>query len=510
MSLGSSIGSPRVVVFAHLILLAFLVGLVASEADALQAVPEELALTEEERAGPIGAALWEAQAAYRNGMTDGDLAGALEHAKTVVGYASEIWGPSSTQVSQSLTNLAIVQSELGDLVAAQQNFESAIQILEDVEGTLVSSELVNPLRGLAAIQVALNNFESAVPIYRRSIHISHVTAGPSNLQQVDDMDALSRAHYLMGDTRRASKIQDMLFRIQQRKFISSDNVEGYVDALGRRARWYVSVGDFTTATAEFRRLERIIGNAYGKQDVRLVPILMELSFVAANQATGGYTGLAPEEARREARRTANRAVRIARENSADFPELLPRTLTRQADFLLASESPRGAASAYREAQTLIAADAALAPLQEELYSDHVLIERRPIREVFHRNELAKAANTFPDTGFVEVTYDINTVGRPRRVRVVDSSPAGLMDNVVIRGVRSFVYRPVFEDGEPYVSTGHRYRHEFRYDESRLTDSELEYVKRTEALRESAAPDEPETKPAAEALQDVATDEGKKD
>ncbi|MEO1474700.1 MAG: hypothetical protein AAFS03_12340, partial [Pseudomonadota bacterium] len=61
-----------------------------------------------------------------------------------------------------------------------------------------------------------------------------------------------------------------------------------------------------------------------------------------------------------------------------------------------------------------------------------------------------------------------------------------------------------------VSTGHRYRHEFRYDEGRLTDSELEYVKRTEALRAKAVDEEQEAKPAAEAAQDVATDEDNKD
>ncbi|MEL6367628.1 MAG: TonB family protein [Pseudomonadota bacterium] len=92
--------------------------------------------------------------------------------------------------------------------------------------------------------------------------------------------------------------------------------------------------------------------------------------------------------------------------------------------------------------------------------------------------------TYPDRGFVALEFDLNINGRPENIRVLDSVPAGLMDTDVIRKVRRFVFRPGFENGVPTSYQGLTFRHDFRYDERRLTQSEKEYIERIEKSRAS--------------------------
>ncbi|MEL6870843.1 MAG: tetratricopeptide repeat protein, partial [Pseudomonadota bacterium] len=294
------------------------------------AVPEVIELTDDERAGPAGAALDHEQTKFRSLLSEGEYDAALESAKLAVALTSQVWGTESNQLGQALTNLAIAQTEVNNFPAAQQNFEAAIRVYEQAERSLVSSELINPLRGLADTQIAMSQYEAAIPLFERAIHISHVTDGPTNLQQIQDMDALSRAHFFSGSAARATSIQEKMYRLQQRKF--SANSEGYAEALDRRANWFTEIGDFTQATYTLRRLERVLGETYGRDDPRLIPVLIRLSFVANKQADGPTT-LTPEIAEKEARRAINRAVRIARTQAEDNPQLLARTLTQRGDFL---------------------------------------------------------------------------------------------------------------------------------------------------------------------------------
>ena len=70
-------------------------------------------------------------------------------AKRMVELSIRISGPTSSDTAKALNNLAVVQHETGDSEAAQQNFNAAIEIIEDNEDQL-SSRLINPLRGLGA------------------------------------------------------------------------------------------------------------------------------------------------------------------------------------------------------------------------------------------------------------------------------------------------------------------------------------------------------------------------
>ncbi|MEL7025186.1 MAG: hypothetical protein AAGL69_15730 [Pseudomonadota bacterium] len=448
-----------------------------ADADVARAQIELIEIEPDVAQSEVGAQLEAAQTLYRTQLASGEREGALDQAKLVVELASRIWGGESPEVAKALTNLAIAQTESADFVAAQQNFVAAIQVQEAAGADIVGKELINPLNGLANASIALNDLEAAVPLFERSVHISHVTAGPNNLEQLDTLDSLSRTHYFLGDTRTANKIQDIIFRLQQRRY-SADS-DQYLDALKRRADWYTKIGNFTEAMFAYRRLERTIAKYHGRDDPRLIEPLVALAFVTPRQtqATPGFT---PELALKEARRAVHRAVRIAREQGAGDPSLLPATLVAEGDFLLFATATRTARQSYLEAYNLTVNNPDLKSLHESLFAEPNAVVTQPIRSVYHIND--SGTRSYPDRGFVELEYDLTVSGRPDNLRIVDSQPAGLMDAIVVRNVRRFVYRPTFVNGTPTRSYGVRYRHEFRYDDSRLSERERKYIERTERAR----------------------------
>ncbi|MEM9171769.1 MAG: tetratricopeptide repeat protein, partial [Pseudomonadota bacterium] len=242
-----------------------------------KAVPEFIDLTDDDVRGESGQALAAAQDAFRNTFTDGEFERALEHAKSMVTLTSELFGPQSVEVSQSLTNLGLAQAEAGDLEAARLNFESALRIREQAERSLVSPGLINPLRGMASVSVDMAELETALVLYERVIHVSHVTDGPTNLEQVDDMDALSRIHYDLENIREANRIQGKIYRLKQRKL--AGNADAYIDALDDYAQWFSDTGNLSEAAFKYRLLERAIVDAHGPDSVRLIPTLIELAFI---------------------------------------------------------------------------------------------------------------------------------------------------------------------------------------------------------------------------------------
>jgi tetratricopeptide (TPR) repeat protein len=111
-------------------------------------------------------------------------------AKRVVELALRLKGPQSSEFAKALTNLAIVQFQTEQYTAAQQNFESAIEIIEDNEDRL-NVQLVNPLKGLGAAQLESGRPDLASRTFQRAVHVTHVNEGPHNLDQIDLLESIA-------------------------------------------------------------------------------------------------------------------------------------------------------------------------------------------------------------------------------------------------------------------------------------------------------------------------------
>ncbi|MEL6449455.1 MAG: tetratricopeptide repeat protein [Pseudomonadota bacterium] len=439
------------------------------------AAPEFLEISEEERISPPGAELESLQNSFRTSLTD-DPQRAQELAKEIVALAAATFGEDHKNLSRALTNLAIVQFNNKEYATSIENYRSAIVARERADGTLVDPELINPLRGLAASFMALNEIDAAIPIYERAIHITHVNEGPSNLDQVPVIDALSRAYFFQGDLDTASDLQDTIFRLKQRRF--DEESDGYIDALAQRARWYVALGNSAEAVQVYRRLERSISKKYGDDSPRLIAPLVSLANAAVRIEDFG------EPAVNEGRRAMARAVRIARERAEEDTERFARTLVEQGDWLATLDRTRNSRLPYREAWKTLNSNAELHPVRDELFANPVPILSARFRTVHGlRNGASASASRFPNRGYTDIAFDVDPLGRPVNVRIIAGDPPGIMDTHLRRQIRRFRFRPAFRAGQPVSFTGLAYRHSFRYNESDLTERDRETI----AAATSASP-----------------------
>ena len=131
-------------------------------------------------------------------------------AKRIIELAIKTKGARSTDMAKALTNLAIVQHRTQQYDAAVQNYQSAIEIIEDAEDRL-NEQLVNPLKGLAAAQLESGRPDLASTTYRRAVHVTHVNEGPHNLDQIDLLENLAEVHLRMGDLEAAKQVQDTIY-----------------------------------------------------------------------------------------------------------------------------------------------------------------------------------------------------------------------------------------------------------------------------------------------------------
>ena len=193
-------------------------------------------------------------------------------AKRVVELAIELHGPQSNEFAKALTNLAIVQFQTEQYDAAQQNFESAIEIIEDNEDRL-NAQLVNPLKGLGAAQLESGRPDLATKTFRRAVHVTHVNEGPHNLDQLELLESLAETHLRMGDMDAAKDAQDTIYSINIRAH--ELDTPALVPSLMRRAEWQHRAGFIFDERATFRRAIRIIEEYYGKDSLELIePLIM--------------------------------------------------------------------------------------------------------------------------------------------------------------------------------------------------------------------------------------------
>ena len=66
-------------------------------------------------------------------------------------------------------------------------------------------------------------------------------------------------------------------------------------------------------------------------------------------------------------------------------------------------------------------------------------------------------------GYVLVRYDVNEIGAPMNVEVVDAQPPGCFERAAVSSVARYRYRPAVSNGEPMVMRGMQKQITFRLD-----------------------------------------------
>jgi len=438
---------------------------------AAEANPDDTPLTEEERLARIVEAFNSFVELKDSGVYDE----AENVAKQVIELSIRHFGPTSNDTARALGNLGHVQHLNENYEAAQQNFEAAIEIIEDNEDRL-NAMLVNPLTGLGSAQLASGRPDLAARSYERAVHISHVNEGPHNLDQVEILQSLAEANLRLGDLEAAKNNQDMIYSLNLRYY--SDNAIRMVPSLMRRAEWQRRTGYILDERATYRRIIRIIEATEGKDDLQLVEPLLELGesyfFVdtADTQAQFHTTTSASGEM------YFKRAVRIAEENPDADWQIEARTKLALGDYYNYLGDTGRARRSYREAWDILSEDneSRLAYRRAQLERP-VLLRQNPIPRYVGSAKASDRAAGDPNLreGRVVASYEITSRGRVSSLQVVESTPDEFEDvrRSVQRELRNRIYRPRFVEADPIDTADQVFTHTFYYQQPDLQEMRAE-------------------------------------
>ena len=388
-------------------------------------------------------------------------------AKRVVELAIKVKGADSIDFAKALTNLAVVQNRTGQFDAAQQNFESAIEIIENNEDQL-NAQLVYPLRGLGASQLEGGRPDKAGATFRRAIHVTHVNLGPHNLGQVDILESLSETHLRLGSVDDAKHTQDMIHALNERAY--AKNTIEMVPGLMRRAEWQHRAGFINDQRVTLRRVIKIIETDGGKDDMRLVSPLTQLG------QSHFYIDLSGAQSYGASLVTTGevyfkRALRIASANPDANWEMIAATSLALGNFYMVVDNSARANRIYRATWADLSTGDERLVYRHDNLERYVLLQSKPVPEYI--SPPSKEAPTGQEIPFLQGTvtmkYDVSNRGRAANLKIVEAHPREFveMQVQVQRELRRRIFRPQFEDAQAVSTDDQIFVHRFFYRQADL-------------------------------------------
>lgn len=394
-------------------------------------------------------------------------------AKQVVELTIGIHGIDSIDAAKALTNLGIAQHHNEDYETAQLNYTAAIDIVERVEDRL-SANMINPLKGLGAAQLASGRPDLASQTFERAVHISHVNEGPHNLMQVELLESLAETQAAMGDYKEIESIQTRIFNLEARD-VRLDSLD-IIPALERQARWQHRLQLFEKERYTWRKVIDIIEDNHGKNDLRLISPLTELgkSYLyigPVNMAFHQPTSISSGEI------YLKRALRIAEENPESTWETREGAMLALGDFYILSGKPGRARKIYEDTWNMLSADEErLESRRKNLEELVVLRDIRPPRYVGIDGEVRESLpGENYQTGTIVYDYTVSTRGFTTDIELVDADPDGFsdMERAVLTELRGMIHRPRLAEGSAVPTDDQTYTHKFFYRQSDLEKAQQE-------------------------------------
>jgi tetratricopeptide (TPR) repeat protein len=405
---------------------------------------------------------------YKRLMSEGIYDEADTVAKRVVTLSIQMNGPRSTQTAKALTNLGIVQHRNKQFDAAQQNFEAAIDIIEENEDRL-NGRLINPLKGLGAAQLEGGRPDLALQTFTRAIHITHVNKGPHNMDQIEILESLAEANVRLGEIEDAREMHDKIYLLHRRRY--EDDQLALIPSLMRRAEWQHRAGYIVDEQATYRRAIRIIETSASKDDIRLIEPLTKLG------ESYFFTDLHGEQAMYQSAVSGEiyfkRALKIAESNPKSNWTTATNSRLSLADYFMMMGNLSRAQKLYKQIWESLSSEETKLLFRDEIFGRAVPLNDRPIPEFASDagpELLATPSEEFLQ-GSVTVSFSITDRGRVTEMEPVEVIPAEFtdMEKRVHREVRGRLYRPRFEEAEPVETTDEVFTHLFYYKQSDLEE-----------------------------------------
>jgi len=404
--------------------------------------PEEEAATPVPANDPLDAAYNRFLRLRDEGRTEEATAAALQLAT----LTQERHGLDSMEIVTPLVNLAVMQSKTGDLTAAEQNYRTAIGVVERNEGVF-SPRLINPLSGLGHAYNRAGRYEQAIDSFERALRLNNIEMGFTNFRQFGIHDGLTESYVGLREFEDANFYQQTQVEIHQRKFGHED--PKVVPALYKLAEWYSRAGNLEASALTYRKADRILREHEGDSSESRAEAMLGLARLYERQGN-----------RPAAANTLRRGLAIIDSNPEPDPLIQASVHVALGDLYIRDNKREPALKEYESAWRVLSSDPEHADERDHYFEAPVRIAGVPFATVSRRAR-GRPQEELAD-GYVVIRYTIDRYGRAHDIVIVESEPAGILDDSLENAYRRSAYRPRLADGVAVPTENQLGQHDFLY------------------------------------------------
>ncbi len=368
-------------------------------------------------------------------------------AERVLQLTREQFGDRHMELVAPLNNLAFTQIDTNQLAEAEKTYRRSIQLVTELEGFL-SPRLVNPYVGLGIAYNRGEQFEQAREAFATALRLNHVNDGFYNPEQIKIRDGLTESHIGLGEIGDANFQQESQLSISRRRH--GDRSLETLPAMYKLGRWYERSGQYEEAVSLFQSARRIAKAGYGAGSLELVD---------------AYTGLAGAYESQGVLSSAAGALKKGLEiiDAQPEPDTVRRgqLLVKLGDIYMSNAKVNTAGSYYSDAwRTLSQSDPGLDE-RDRYFDSPTRISGIPLSRLRYARGAKRGAAGLKD-GYLVVSFDVDSGGRARNIKIIEADPPGLLENRITRLIAGYWFRPRHTDGQPVLATSQLLTHEFKY------------------------------------------------
>jgi len=335
--------------------------------------------------------------------------------------------------------------------------------------------LVRPYTLLGDIASRQGDYRTALDHYGHAVHIQRVSQGLVSAGQVEIVHREADAYRKLGDVKSANEREEYAYYVLRRAYKPYDMK--LLPGVYRLADWYAQTNNVFSARALYQHSFDILSANGRGNTLEAIPALegvarsYRLERFPPYYPSGDPAAVGPGPALAtstqldvpisignfpQGERALQQIVQIHRENGSD-PVQVAEAVLDLADWYLLFEKKGRAEPLYDYAYDLLDA-------QPEVDAVAYFAEPRLLHYPAPGDPVNPVSqpDTLPETGFVEVSYEVTPDGFARALRTVESQPKNLMDFRVRKSLRASRFRPALVNGVPVASTDQTFRHEFAY------------------------------------------------
>jgi tetratricopeptide (TPR) repeat protein len=348
--------------------------------------------------------------------------------ETHVTQVEQQFGKKSMQSAEAYLDLAELQKRAGDRAGAEKSYLSAIEIYRSMEGPFTPLA-IQPLTALGDNYEERKDFVSALSAYSEARTINRRAYGLLNEDQIPLLDRLTETMIELNKPAEAEQHQQEALRIVERQYPPESDEA--LAALYKYARWLREQGRFPEERDLYMRALKTIHDHYGKDDLHEVPALTALGNSFRTQRIPEPMGSG----------ALHDALQLMVSHGAPDKLALAEVLRDIGDWEVAFSKVDYDGADYRRAWQYLGEVPDGDKLRKQWFTGPIYVLREPV------SLLGLSQEPTAPSGHVMVKFDLDKYGHTSNPTIIESEPAGLKDDAVLRHIRHSRFRPQMVDGE---------------------------------------------------------------